>query len=440
MITDTMLSLYIITSDNTGAVFNLEPTPGTTYRIGRSRDCEIAMPEEIHLSRIHCILTVGDGYALLTDNNSSNGIFEDDVRKPEILMMPGKQYRAGNCKITLEYTPDEAPAEYTETPEYTATPVEEPVVYDAPAAEEYTYNEPAPTVEEATAEPQEAPAVETEVYIEEVAEPQPEVEEYAEAPEEPETTAPEYTEAADEPPAPVEPAVYTTVEEPTRKTFVPPVIPRRKFVAPPPRKALVKRAAPRPFYTAAGTLSTETTLAAPKQLKRRAGAHGEKVHREPSQSAEAWGLPNDFELSLRLLNTTPTLEEGDLLRFAIRANTDCYVYLIQYDSENNAMMLVPGVGGASNAVQAYTELQFPPSGKDSKYELYVEQPYGRDTIIAVACTHPGHFAAMWKEAKKQADSFSRPGEIEQTAIEFCKEEETSEVRWSSAILFVHTGA
>lgn len=439
MITDTMLSLYIITSDNTGAVFNLDPTPGTIYRIGRSKECEIAMTEEIHLSRIHCILTVGDGYALLTDNNSSNGIFEDDVRKPEILMMPGKQYRAGSCKITLEYTADEAPAEYTEPP------VEEQTEYAPTAAEEYVYEEPASVTEEesypAVAEYQEpyyeeTPVEET-VYTPDstAEEPTQDIEEYTE---EPITPQPE---ATVEPPTEPEPVVTEyTAEEPTRKAFVPPVIPQRKFVAPPPRKALVKRAAPRPFYTAAGTLSTEITIAAPKQLKRRAGAHGEKVYRDPSQSAEAWGLPNDFGLSLRLLNTTPTLEEGDLLRFAIRADQDCHVYLIQYDSENNAVMLVPGVGGATNALQAHTEIQFPPSGKDSKYELYVEQPYGRDTILAIACTHPGHFTKMWEEAKKEADSLSRPGEIEQTAISYCMEEEDmTDARWASAILFVHTG-
>ncbi|MBQ4636987.1 MAG: DUF4384 domain-containing protein [Akkermansia sp.] len=420
-----MLSLTIINSDNICSSFPLEPTPGSVYRIGRSTDCEIALPEEIHLSRVHCILTVGEGCALLTDNNSSNGIFEDDARVQEILMLPGKQYRAGNCKLMLEYTAD-APAEEYQEPTYQEEPT--PVYEEEPAT---VYEEPAPAYVEEPATVYEEP---TPAYVEEPAtvyeEPTPQPIEL-----EPEPVVELIPEPEEEPqPAPAIPPVPESAPPPPAK-------PRRKFVVPPPRKPLVKRPTPRPFYTAAGKLNTETTVAAPKELKRRRSTNGVKVRRAASTPADALGLPNDFDLSLRLLNTTETLEEGDLLRFSLIAEESCHVFLIQYDSTGNAVMLVPGVGGADNKLPAIQETQFPPTGADSPYELYVEPPFGTDTIIAVACTQPTDFLDIWKDCLAQADALTTPGDVEKKAIELCKEDEdASNALWSSALLYLKTGS
>lgn len=427
-----MLSLTIINSDNICSSFPLEPTPGSVYRIGRSTDCEIALPEEIHLSRVHCILTVGEGCALLTDNNSSNGIFEDDARVQEILMLPGKQYRAGNCKLMLEYTAD-TPAEDYQEPTYQEEPPayqeeeptvyeEEPTAYDEEVSTVYEQPTPAYVEEPPAIQPVEPPApVEFPSPQPIEHEPEPVVELIPEPEEEPQ-------------PAPAIPPVPESAPPPPAK-------PRRKFVAPPPRKPLVKRPTPRPFYTAAGKLNTETTVAAPKELKRRRSTNGVKVHRSASTPADALGLPNDFDLSLRLLNTTETLEEGDLLRFSLIAEESCHVFLIQYDSTGNAVMLVPGVGGADNKLPAIQETQFPPTGADSPYELYVEPPFGTDTIIAVACTQPTDFLDIWKDCLAQADALTNPGDVEKKAIELCKEDEdAANALWSSALLYLKTGS
>lgn len=413
-----MLSLTIINSDNICSSFPLDSTPGSVYRVGRSTDCEISLPEEIHLSRVHCILTVGEGCALLTDNNSSNGIFEDDARVQEILMLPGKQYRASNCRLMLEYTADAPIEEY-----------QEPTVYEEPAP---AYVEEAPTYQEepAPAYVEEAPA------YQELPAPQP-----VELPAPAEFPIPQPVELAPEPMEEPPPAPAPQPEAPVVNTTLPPAKPRRKFVAPPPRKAVVQRPAPRPFYTAAGKLNTETTVAAPKELKRRRSTNGVKVRRAASTPADSLGLPNDFDLSLRLLNTTETLEEGDLLRFSLIAEEACHVFLIQYDSTGNAMMLVPGVGGADNKLPAIQETQFPPTGADSPYELYVEPPFGTDTIIAVACTRPTDFLDTWKDCLAQADALSNPGDIEKKAIDLCKEDEdAANALWSSALLYLKTGS
>lgn len=385
-----MLSLTIINSDNICSSFELDPTPGVQYRIGRSTDCEIALPGELHLSRVHCILTMGESCALLTDNNSVNGIFENDTRAQEILVLPGKQYRVSNCKLILEHRPGETPAapvdevitpaSVEEYPEYEEQPVSEAQVEESPAEEEV---QPAAALTaDRTATEEEAPRT----------------------------------------------AVATTPK------------PKRKFIPPPPRKALVKRAAPRPFYTAAGRLSTDPITAKPKEIKHRGSANGVKVKRDPSVPATSLGLPNDFALSLKLLNSTPTIEAGDLLRFSIQAEEDCYFFLIQYDSNNEAVMLVPGEGGAYNKLQAGQELQVPPSGPNSPYELYVDMPYGVDTILVIACTDKINWIPVWQNHLKQRDSVSVLGEVESDTIDLFKTiDKHADAKWASAMLTIKTG-
>ncbi len=409
-----MLSLTIINSDNICSTYELDSTPGVQYRIGRSTGCEIALPGELHLSRVHCILTMGDACALLTDNNSSNGIFENDTRAQEILVLPGKQYRVGNCKLMLELIPD-APIEEAPTvvePTYEELPVEEPAAVE-PTYEELPVEEPAAV----------KPAYE-ELPVEEPAAVEPTYEEL-----------PKEESAVVEEQAQEEPAV---VEIPTVADHLP--APKRKFIPPPPRKALVKRAAPRPFYTAAGRLNTAPTTAKPKELKHRKSANGVKVKRDPAVPASALGLPSDFELNLCLLNSTPTIEAGDLLRFSICAEEDCYFYLIQYDSNNDAAILVPGVGGAHNKLQAGQEVQVPPTGADSPYELYVDLPYGVDTILAIACTEKTDWIPVWQEHLNQRDNMSTLGEVERNTIDLFKEmEKYADAKWASAMLTIKTG-
>lgn len=438
-----MLSLTIINSDNICNSFALDTTPGVAYRIGRSADCEISLPEEMHLSRVHCILTIGEGCALLTDNNSSNGIFEDDARVAELLMLPGKTYRAGNCRLMLEYTADEQPVEETygaEQPDEAQVYYEETTEGNQHEEEPYYAEqvvEPEPYYEETADETQTA---DVQTYSEPVAsEPQP-VTQQAEAPEPIEENVVSTT-ISPEPEPEIVPEATPQIIESAPSAPAPKPAPRRKFVPPPPRKALVKRAAPRPFYTAAGKLNTETSQARPKALKHRRSTNGVKTQRPPSVSAESLGLPNDFDLNIRLLNTTPTLEEGDLLKFGVKASEKCYIYLIQYDSNRQAMMLVPGVAGADNTVSKGGETQFPPQGADSKYELYVEPPFGKDTILAIACTHPCNFEKLWATCSAEADALTTLGEVERNTIQLCREEsDIADARWAAAMLCIETGA
>lgn len=387
---DTMLSLTVINCDHIHISFRLDSSAGACYSIGRSPDCDVALPNEVHLSRVHCFLSVDERGLLLTDNNSSNGIYENELRVSQIRVQPGCLYGIGNCSIRVDYLPDAA----------------EPLP-PAPAPEP-TRDAPEPPPPSAPCEP---PA----------------------------------THAENSPPAPpAEPAEPLPVPVSTKLRFPKPAEndapqKRPKFVPPPPRKAPVERAAPRPFYTAAGKLNTDSDTPRPKELKhRRTGNSG--VKRPASQAGTELGLPNDFKLSIRLLNTTETLETGDLLRFGIVAEEACYIYLLQYDSKHHAAMLVPGVGGAQNTLEPRKVTQFPPVGNKGTYELYVEEPYGTDTIIALACTKNSDFAKLWGTLSAHALSPAPAGELELQAIQHCmKKRGMQDAKWASAVLSVNTG-
>lgn len=402
-----MYTLIIVNGDGEQVAFPLMCELGAELRIGRSDECEISLPDERHLSRVHCFLAYTEYGFVLTDNNSSNGVYEDDERTQQIFMQADKEYRIGACRIRLSGSPEPLVAEPQEFP----VPPPPLAVEEAPPIEE---DEPE-FEEEATPLPSPEQSV-----------PVPPVDDGWDFP----ADVAEQNEAAEPPASAPVPAV---VPSPERKRRV-------RFQPPPPRKAIVKRPPPRAFYTAAGSLNTEAVVRKPKQLKHRAAAQGPKVERAPSVPAEEYGLPCEFALETLLMNNAAVLLEGDLLRFSIQAEEDCRVYVIQYDTDNNAAMLVPGVGGASNKLFAGQRAQFPPPGKNSGYELYVEPPYGEDTILVIACTVSCKFDKIWAECYRRSDEWRQIGEVERKAIQFCREMKGGDnALWASAVLKIRTG-
>ncbi|MBR5886815.1 MAG: DUF4384 domain-containing protein [Akkermansia sp.] len=92
----------ILVTDSSGELhkYNLAPSE-TPYTLGRSAGCDIALPEELHLSRTHCLLTASETGVTMQDNNSSNGIYEGEARINNVQMVPEKKYRLGMCIVSL---------------------------------------------------------------------------------------------------------------------------------------------------------------------------------------------------------------------------------------------------------------------------------------------------------------------------------------------------
>lgn len=93
----------ILITDSSGNIhkYRLESAPDTPYNLGRSMSCDIALPEEAHISRLHCYLTVDGDTVQLQDNNSGNGIYDGEQRITSVQMVPGHEYRLANCSIVL---------------------------------------------------------------------------------------------------------------------------------------------------------------------------------------------------------------------------------------------------------------------------------------------------------------------------------------------------
>lgn len=327
-----MPSFFLTDSTGKTRVIPLAVRAGVSLSLGRSEECDIALPEEAHLSRTHCILTIEkDGKVLIQDNNSVNGIYYNARRITAEHMVPGYEYMLGRCVLML--IPDEQPVQ----PE----PDENTVV-------ENTINEKLP----------------------------------------------------DE--------VKVTIPRPTTKQPTTKQTPSKGATSGKGGVVLKRKSSPR--------------------------KKGATVHRRPGASGAIIGLPSNFSLSLRLLNTSPVLNTGTELHFALRAEKECYVYLMQYDCMGTPTLLVPGVDGESTRLFAETEIQFP-RAFNNEYNLIVEPPCGDEIVIAIACTENCHLDKIWQKLRASMPPGTIPGELERQAID---KYYSTKAEWASCILRLHT--
>lgn len=322
-----MPSIFLTDSTGMTRVIPLATRAGTSLTLGRSEECDIALPSEAHLSRTHCILTIEkEGKVLIQDNNSVNGIYYNGRRITTEHMVPGYEYSLGRCVLML--IPDEQSAQ--------PTPEEIPVAEKLQDEIEVTIPRPAP-------------------------------------------------------------------KQPTTKQAPPKEAPSGKSGV-----ILKRRSSPR--------------------------KKGATVHRRPGTSGAVLGLPSNFALSLRLLNTDSILNTGTELHFALRAEKNCYVYLVQYDCMGTPTLLVPGVAGENTRLFANTEVQFP-RAFNNEYNLVVEPPCGDEIVIALACTEDCHLDKIWQKLCASTPQGYLPGELERQAIE---KYHSTKAQWASCILKLHT--
>ncbi len=74
---------------------------GLRCRIGRDESCEISLPEESYLSRVHCIIMYENGQLLIQDAQSSNGLFLQGERIMSDFLHLNEPYRLGNVTMVV---------------------------------------------------------------------------------------------------------------------------------------------------------------------------------------------------------------------------------------------------------------------------------------------------------------------------------------------------
>ncbi len=80
----------------------------TRVYIGRSADCGISLAEYPTVSRYHCMISVSEDGAVLTDLDSSNGVYVNDARISERRLEDNDIIGLGkNCMIQCRIGPGE---------------------------------------------------------------------------------------------------------------------------------------------------------------------------------------------------------------------------------------------------------------------------------------------------------------------------------------------
>ena len=488
-----MISIDITTSTGESRRFSFDITDGAEIRIGRDEQCDVALPGETYLSRVHCIISYTNGQIVIQDNQSSNGVYLNGERIISDFLVMNEPYKLGDCTmLATEDTstqatndsygnyPQPAPTQGYPTAYPQAEAYPQPQAY--PQAEAYPQpaEYPAATSAEAEAYPQPV-----EYQAEAEAYPQPQQEEYtaaayAEAELPPTEAAPLPSEQAEEPqtlhffamqtkpapaaeeaepkvpspePAPVESPEPTPAAEPAETPQLP---------AEQEPEAAATPTAPTADNTPeppAADADKEAEEPAPKKLtpprphikvqKRRATGKGGKKGSAPkapepevqvvSTPGNLMGIPYEFDLVARVTAPGKRLEEGAALRFYITTARDCRVYLIAHDSEGNVELLLPTADAPDNLVFTTVEGKFPNPGSQQQYAFNVEPPFGREviTVLAFGSTAKCEFAREIQDALKQG---GKVGEFESALIERfrTKHAKLQRKKWSSCLLHLYT--
>ena len=115
-----MISVTITHTNGETTAYRFALVEGVRYRIGRDTSCEISLPDEEYLSRVHCFILYSNGQLMIQDNQSSNGVFLDDQRITSDFLVMNQPYRIGYCYMTVQEddTPDEQEVPYQAPPAY----------------------------------------------------------------------------------------------------------------------------------------------------------------------------------------------------------------------------------------------------------------------------------------------------------------------------------
>ena len=192
--------------------------------------------------------------------------------------------------------------------------------------------------------------------------------------------------------------------------------------------------------------SSESGTAARRVIVQR--KRGKNAHKPELQMQGLPGnlidLPTDFELLFRVTTPARRFEEGAPLRFFVKADRDCRIFLIAHDSEGGTELILPGNEQTDNLVFSAVEAKFPGMGHED-YHMVVEPPFGTETIVllAVATTGKCDFAKELRERVKLHTADQRPGDLERQALlafreKHGKHSNIGDLAWTSATLSITT--
>lgn len=386
-----MLKIRITDPLGNAAKYALPDEPGAQYVLGRAEDCDVVLANDGSLSRHHALLIFEGARWCIQDNQSVNGVRLGEVPVLYTSLQPGAVFLIGNTQLEVLSVGD--------------------AVAGCPVAEA----------------------------------PQPEPEYAPEAPAEESAAVPAPELPEEEMPAPQEPQPVPVSLPPRRRALRRPAGSGQK----PAPKALrngkgesVSRVAKEKRELPTRALkhiegAQEAARKAPKRRVRSLERVETPVGSPPEPELE---LPVDFELQFFLSEPQHAVTSGSILRFGLVAALDCHIFLVQHDSMGGICLLVPSTVKGRAELRAGKATALPPKGMMAADELVATAPFGRDTVVAVACTAPCRFAHHL-QALMQGDTPppARPGAVEKLAIDLCRAEMAENPpRWTTSVLYIDT--
>lgn len=155
-------------------------------------------------------------------------------------------------------------------------------------------------------------------------------------------------------------------------------------------------------------------------------------------------IPVQFKLSLRTGEGTTAYREGETVSFAATADTDCYLVLLDHQSDGTTVLLFPNRFRRDSRIKKGESLVIPSPGNDA-FKLIVGSPYGDDRIEAIACTSESSLHKTLSNLVVNLPDtvntavFSR-GIFVQSLSQATSAPESKDVRWSRAELNLSTFA
>jgi hypothetical protein len=96
-------------------------------------------------------------------------------------------------------------------------------------------------------------------------------------------------------------------------------------------------------------------------------------------------IPVQFALSLKTLEGKTSYRDGETVTFTVTSDTDCYLALLDHQSDGTTVLLFPNRYHQNSRVVKGEKLIIP-SPSDNAFMLVVGAPYGDDRIEAIAST------------------------------------------------------
>ena len=102
-------------------------------------------------------------------------------------------------------------------------------------------------------------------------------------------------------------------------------------------------------------------------------------------NADLWNVSNVYsDLKLTFDTNKNRYRIHDDLRLTVRANTDCYITLLNWDIDGNFVQLFPNRHDQNNQLRAGKTYTFPPRGSDYEFTMLGPRGSERLKVIAVA--------------------------------------------------------